>query len=208
MPTTSTFVETQFPTDISYGSSGGSGFSTTIFSTEGGWEQRNVNWSATRAEYDVSHGIKSRADMDVIIEFFMAMRGRAYAFRFKDWSDFYIVNQQIGVGDGTTRVFQLVKTYTDPLGLSSYTRTIVKPVSGSLTTLLVSGVPVVSSAFSVNYTTGGITFNTAPAATHPIIVSYIEFDTPCRFDTDKLNVRQDFWETESWEGIKLMEVRL
>ena len=82
MTTTSTFVETQFPPDISYGSSGGSGFSTTVFTTEGGWEQRNINWSMTRAEYDVSQGIKSRSDMDVLVQFFMAMKGKAYAFRF------------------------------------------------------------------------------------------------------------------------------
>jgi len=206
MTTTSTFVETQFPPDISYGSSGGSGFSTTVFTTEGGWEQRNINWSMTRAEYDVSQGIKSRSDMDVLVQFFMAMKGKAYAFRFKDWADYYIANQELAVGDGTTTAFQLIKVYTDPLGLSSFTRTIAKPVTGTLTTVLIAGVP--TTAFTVDYTTGMFTFATAPAATHPIVVSYIEFDTPVRFDIDKLNVRQDFWEVESWEGIRLIEVRI
>lgn len=203
---TTVFVETQFPSDISYGSTGGSGFSTTVFTTEGGWEQRNMNWSMTRAEFDVSQGIKTQDQMDILIQFFMAMRGKAYGFRFKDWSDYYIANQQIGVGDGTTTVFQLVKTYSDPLDAASFTRTIKKPVNGTLSTVLVGGVPTTS--YTVDYTTGLFTFAVAPLAAHPVTIVYVEFDVPCRFDIDKLNVRQDFFQVESWEGIKVMEIRL
>jgi uncharacterized protein (TIGR02217 family) len=209
---TTTFIESQFPPDISYGSSGGSGFKTTIFATEGGWEQRNVDWSMSKAEYDVSQAIKNIDDMNTLIQFFMAVRGKAYGFRFKDWGDYQIVNQQIGVGDGTTTQFQLVKTYTDPNNIMTFTRTIAKPVAGSITTLLVAGVPVPTSGTGLHYsldtTTGIFTFSAAPAATQPIVVSYIEFDVPVRFDTDKLNVKQEFWQTSSWESIKIVEIRL
>lgn len=203
-----TFIETQFPPEISYGSSGGSGFSTTIFEATSGFEQRNINWSMSRAKYDISHGIKTKADMDTIVEFFMAMRGKAYAFRYKDWADFEIANQQIGVGDGTTASFQLVKTYTDPLALQSFTRTIKKPVNGTLTSILVAGAP--ETHFTLDYTTGIVTFagGHIPTAGQSIVVVYIQFDVPVRFGTDELNVRQDFFQVESWEGIKIIEVKL
>jgi uncharacterized protein (TIGR02217 family) len=203
---TSTFIETQFPPDISYGSKGGSGFSTTVFETTSGYEQRNVNWSNSRAKYDISYGIRYTTDITTVVNFFMAMQGKAYAFRFKDWADYQITNQQIGLGDGTTTTFQLGKTYSDPLNQQSFTRTIMKPVSGTLTTVTVGGTP--TTAFSLDYTTGIFTFSSAPAATHPVVVEYVEFDTPCRFDTDNLSISQDFWNVESWENIPVIEVKL
>lgn len=200
-----TVQEVQFPTDISYGSAGGSGFSTTVFETTSGYEQRNVNWSKSRGSWDVSYGVKDRSQMDSLVTFFMAMQGKAYAFRFKDWADYYVVNQQIAVGDGATKTFQLIKTYS--AGTNTFTRTIKKPVANTLQQVLVAGAPA-SPQPAIDTTTGLITFNAAPANGAPIVVTYCEFDVPARFDTDKLDVRQDFWQTESWQSIKIVEVKL
>ena len=49
------FIEVRFPTDIAYGSAGGPEYSTDIVITQGGYEQRNVNWSQARARYNVAH---------------------------------------------------------------------------------------------------------------------------------------------------------
>ena len=206
MPITNVFREVQFPADISYGSKGGSGFNTTIFETTGGFEQRNINWSRPRGEWDVSHGIHSRDDMDDLIAFFMAMQGKAYAFRFKDWADYKIANMTIGTGNGSNRVFQLSKTYLAG-GNASYgfTRIIKKPVAGTLQTVTVNGS---SAPFSVDITTGLITMNNAPTNGAAVNVVYAEFDVPVRFDTDALDVQQDYWNTESWNSIKVKEVRL
>ena len=38
------FIETRFPADISFGSAGGPEYSTDIVVTQGGYEQRNINW--------------------------------------------------------------------------------------------------------------------------------------------------------------------
>lgn len=206
MTLSNVFVETRFPEQISYGSSGGPGFSTTIFKSASGREQRNINWSQSRAEYDASHGIKNKGDMDVVLAFFYAMMGRAYAFRYKDWADYQITNQTIGIGDGTTRTFQIIKTYSDPLNIQSFVRTIKKPVNGTLSTVLVGGSP--TTAFTVDYTQGTITFTTAPLNTQPVFVSYVEFDVPVRFDTDVSSIKFDFFNVESWDNIKLVEVKL
>jgi uncharacterized protein (TIGR02217 family) len=199
-----TFIEVQFPTDISYGSKGGSGFNTSVFTTTAGFEQRNINWSKSRAEFDIGYGVRDFADMTNVVNFFMAMQGKAYSFRFKDWADFYLTNQQIAVGDGVTKVFQIIKTYT--AGSSTYTRTINKPVAGTLQAILVNGSPVTS--YTLDTTTGLITFSNAPVANAPIVVTYMEFDIPCRFDVDKLDVSQDYFNAEQWQGIKVIEVRL
>ncbi|RME61845.1 MAG: TIGR02217 family protein, partial [Alphaproteobacteria bacterium] len=57
------FHDVRFPTDISFGSSGGPGFSTSIVETASGVEQRNANWAAARARYDVGTGIRGEDDL-------------------------------------------------------------------------------------------------------------------------------------------------
>lgn len=198
------FHEVRFPEDISYGSSGGPKFKTTVFTLDSGYEQRNIDWSQMKAEYDVSQGVKTRAQMDDLRAFFYARRGRAYGFRFKDWGDYQAANQQIGVGDGTTKNFQMIKTYTS--GPSSYARKLTKLVSGTFT----AGVLVnsVSAPYTVDVNTGIITITTAPGAGQIVFVPYVEFDVPVRFDTDHLSATHDQWEMESWNSIPLVEVRV
>lgn len=149
------FHEVLFPETISYGSSGGPKFKTTIFTADSGYEQRNVDWRDVRCEYDVAHGIKSREQMDELFAFFMARRGRAYGFRFKDWSDFQIKQQVIGEGDGTTTEFQIVKTYRSAQVESgvafSYSRDIGKIAWNTVSGVTVDGVVVPSSAYDVDH---------------------------------------------------------
>lgn len=198
-----TFLDVRFPVDIAYGSKGGPKFKTTIIETDSGYEQRNINWSQVKCEYDVSHGIKSRAEMDELRAFFMVCRGRASGFRFKDWGDFQAVNEQIGVGNGVTTAFQMVKTYET--SSFSYGRTLKKLVDGTTTNVLVNGVP---ASYTVNVDTGVYTLTSPPASSATVIVAYVEFDVPVRFDTDHLDAEHDFWETQSWSSIPLVEVRL
>lgn len=43
------FIETRFPVDIAFGSTGGTEYSTDIVITQSGYEQRNSNWAQARA---------------------------------------------------------------------------------------------------------------------------------------------------------------
>lgn len=202
-------MEILFPTDISYSSAGGPRFKTTVFESDSGYEQRNIDWSAVKSNYNVSQAIKSQTQMDALTNFFMVVNGRANWFRFKDWNDFTIEDMEIGVGDGTTVDFQITQTYswTEPENsvTVSYVRTIVKIAWGSLTEILIDGTP--NSDFTIDETTGIITFDTAPALAAVITVVYCEFHVPCRFDTDALEVIQEFWETSSWPHIPIVETR-
>ncbi|RMF08900.1 MAG: TIGR02217 family protein [Alphaproteobacteria bacterium] len=206
------FHEVQFPPAISFGSTGGPGFMTTVAEAASGWEQRNIEWQQARARYDVGTGLKSENDLADLIAFFRARYGRAYGFRFKDWTDFKscgpdatpaATDQVIGTGDGATTVYQLVKTYAS--GAETFTRTIAKPVAGTVTVAL-DGV-VQASGWSVDTTTGMVTFDTAPGA-NVVITAGFEFDVPVRFAEDRLGVSLETFRAGAAPAIPLIEVRV
>ena len=193
------FHEVRFPTEIAFGSSGGPEFFTSIISTYGGFEQRNINWSAARARYNVLHAIKNQTQIDELLAFFRARYGKAHAFRFKDWADYNALAQQIGVGDGANKNFQLSKAY------DSYVRIIKKPVSGSVKFYI--NEVLQTSGVAVNSATGVVTFTTAPTAAAVIKADY-EFDVPVRFDVDYLPASFDAAGLNSIRDIALVEVRI
>ena len=197
------FVETQFPTDIAYGSSGGPEYATDVVVSSSGYEQRNVNWAQARARYNVAHGVKTKAQLDALIAFFRARKGRAYGFRFKDWTDYQASLQTLGTADGIATQFQLMKNYVS--GSILEPRTIKKPVAG--TVQVYKNAVLQTSGVSVDTTTGLVTFSTAPAAGAVITASF-EFDVPVRFDTDKLSASLDAYGIHSWLDISLVEVRV
>jgi uncharacterized protein (TIGR02217 family) len=143
------FDEVQFPTTISYGSKGGPGFNTDVVMVDSGHEVRNINWATTRYAYDVSFGIKDIADLRSVQGFFLARRGKAYGFRFKDWIDYEVTNEVLA--QSGSKYVQLIKTYTS--GSRTYVRNIVKPVAGI--TMRRGGVSF--SAFTLDTTTGILT---------------------------------------------------
>lgn len=197
-----TFHEVQFPPKIAYGASGGAEFNTSVTSTFAGFEQRNINWQKARGRWDVSTGLKNKADMDALQAFFRARFGKAYGFRFKDWTDYQAVGQNIGTGNGTLTAFQLTKTYTS--GGNSYVREIKKPVTGTVKIYLNAVLQM--SGYTVDHTTGVVTFSAAPGA-GVVVSSDFDFDVPVRFDTDLLSVRADGPGIYVWDAIPIVELR-
>lgn len=197
------FVEIRLPVDISYGSSGGPEYSTDVTITHGGFEQRNINWADARAQYNVAHGVKTQAQLDELIAFFRARKGRAYGFRFKDWTDYQGIAEVLSIGDGITTNFQLVKHYSS--GGITETRAIKKAVAGTVQIYL--DAVLQTSGVSVDTATGIVTFATPPANGVEIMADF-EFDVPVRFDTDKLSASIDSYGSHSWMDIPLIEVRV
>jgi uncharacterized protein (TIGR02217 family) len=109
----------------------------------------------------------------------------------------------IGVGDNTETQFQLVKRY--PSGSVIEVRTITKPVAGSVRIYLDDVEQL--SGWSVDVTTGLITFSTAPASSVDITADF-EFDVPVRFDTDHMAVTIESYRLHAWQQIPIVEVRL
>lgn len=197
------FVETRFPTDIAYGSSGGPAYSTDVVTTAAGHEQRNSNWSQSRARYNVAHGVKTQAQLDALLAFFRARKGRAHGFRFKDWTDYVAQNQLVGIGDGETTVFQLKKHYIS--GAEQEVRLIHKPVAATVQVYLDSALQ--ASGVMVDDTQGTLIFDTPPTVDTEIRADF-EFDVPVRFDTDSLSARLENYGVYSWTDIPLVELRM
>ena len=202
------FIETpRFPVNVSYGSGGGPEFKTGVFTGHSGTEQRQINRERSKGSWDVSQGIRDKADMDALRTFFRACRGKAVGFRFKDWGDYQLVQEVIGAADNLETVFDLIKTYT--AGSESDVRRILKPVPTSLDAdapfvVRVNGSTVDPADYTVSYTAGTVTFDAAPV-TGAIDVT-CEFDVPVRFDTDKLDAKHDGWMQESWASIPIIEL--
>ena len=196
------FHEVQFPPDISYGASGGPGYSTTVVTTVSGHERRNSNWAAARGKWNVAHGLKKREQVAALIAFFRARRGRAFGFRFKDWTDHQAFAQLLGIGDGSNRTFQLIKSYASGGEIES--RLIAKPVPGTVK-IYRDGVEA-SSGWSVNTATGLVTFATAPASGVQVTADF-EFDVPVRFDSDQMDITIETYQLGSWGQIPVLEIR-
>lgn len=205
------FHEIRFPDSISRGAKGGPERRTRIVELASGDEERNASWANSRRRYDVSYGVRRADDLAAVVAFFEARNGRLHAFRFKDWSDYKSclpsaapapTDQIIGTGNGSTSTFALIKTYAS--GAQSWARAIIKPVAGTVTVSL-NGITQ-GSGWSVNTTTGIITFTVAPT-TGAVIRAGFEFDVPVRFDTDELPVTLDIERTGSIPSIPLIEVR-
>ena len=205
------FHEVRFPDNISRGARGGPERRTQIVELASGDEERNASWANSRRRYDAAYGIRRADDLAAVVAFFEARNGRLYGFRWKDWGDYKSclpsgtpapTDQAIGSGDGVITVFQLVKAYTS--GAQTWDRTITKPVVGTVTVAL-DGIEQ-ANGWSVDTTTGQITFATAPADS-VVISAGFEFDVPVRFDTDMLDVTHDIERLGSITSIPLIEVR-
>ena len=196
------FHEVRFPPDISYGAVGGPTFSTGVVTSMSGGEQRAQNWAQSRIKYDVSHGVKTKAQLDALIAFFRARKGKAYGFRFKDWADFSAVGQPCVNLDNPLQ-YQLAKTYVDDAGYADI-RTIKKPVIGTVK-VYIDGL-LATEGFTVDHMTGILEF--ADAQMGRAITSDFEFDVPMRFDCDEMPICLDNYEVYSWGSIALVEIKV
>jgi uncharacterized protein (TIGR02217 family) len=207
------FDEIRFPVAISRGGSGGPERRTEIVTTASGREERNSRWADSKRRYNAGFGVKSLDDIHAVVAFFEERRGRLHAFRWKDHVDFKscapmdaiaATDQLIGVGDGVTATFQLVKRYGS--GLRDHVRVISKPVAGSVM-VAVNGTPAVN--FTLDATTGVVTFlpGSIPGVDAEVTAGFA-FDVPVRFDTDQLSINLQNFAAGDIPEIPVVEVRL
>jgi len=189
----SAFHEIRFPFAIALGASGGPERLTEVVTLVSGREERNAPRASSRRRWDAGPGIASLDDIATLIAFFEARRGRLHGFRFRDPLDNRScapaaepspADQVLGTGDGDTTAFQLVKRYAS--GAESWTRTIAKPVDGSVRVALDG----LETAATVDHTTGLVTFDTPPVPGAAITAGFA-FDCAVRFDTDRLDIALD-----------------
>jgi len=203
------FHDVQFPPSIAEGAEGGPEYSTSVIATSGGYEQRVANWSIGRGRWNAGTGLKDDADVAELIAFFRARQGRLHGFRFKDWSDYTLPRQAIGLTDGVDATWQIFKAYVS--GPATATRPITRPVPGTVQ-CWVNNAPIPlgvgAGEFQVNLATGVITLGaTLAATTGQAIEAACEFDVPARFDTDALPLRLTAFHIGEWPDVPVVELR-
>ncbi|MEZ6028155.1 MAG: DUF2460 domain-containing protein [Hyphomonadaceae bacterium] len=185
------FHEIRLPLAISLGATGGPERLTDVVRLASGAENRNARWAGSRRRWDVG-GATLRLDAAYeLIAFFEARGGRLNGFRFRDPVDWKSCapgatisasDQIIGTGDGETTTFQLVKRYVS--GEDVFARPIRKPVDDSVVVALDG---IVAAEVEVDAGTGVVAFSEAPPSGASITAGF-EFDTPARFDVDRLDM--------------------
>lgn len=191
----------RFPAQLAYGAQGGPGYSTDVVLTGSGQESRNVNWAEAVCRWDVGSIHRSKAEIDVLIQFFHAVaQGQDGLFLFRDFTDDTFDNP-IAVGDGATTSFQVVKQYA--VGPYSSTRRLTHPSAGTVSVRL-DGTLV--SGWTLDDATGLLQFTSAPGA--GVVVSATgEFEVVCRFAQDMLPITRVAPNAYSCGHIEIVEVR-
>lgn len=172
------FVEQVLDLGYDYGATGGPLWSTTISESGGGTEKANVNWSQPKGRWELGdrsgENCLTLDQHEYIYGFWMARRGQAIGFRYKDWGDYQLNRELIGTGDGTKTQFQVTKTYGD------FVRILKKLDSEGFQI----ETPGAALNYALNPTTGVVTFGSAlPTGTK--IYATGEFHVPVRFEQDE-----------------------
>lgn len=174
-----------FPTDISYGSTGGAGYSTIITKLDSGHEIRSARWAQAKHRYDAGYGVKSLDQLKTVLEFYHARLGTAHGFRWKDQMDFSTDSTRRGTADwddvnlgqkNSSNQVQLQTHYTS--GGVTVKRNIEKPISGTIKVGWNGAEKTEGVDWSVDTSTGIIT---ASGAGSYDIKAGCQFHVPCRF---------------------------
>ena len=201
----------RMPAEWSRGSSGGPAFFTTRVPLADGDEYRARQWVHPLHRFDVAKAMQSAEEMGELRAFFNARGGSHRAFLMMDWLDHTsaangmdaptMLDCPLGVGDGATTQFQLVKRYQD--AANQYDRPIAWPVAG---TLAVAKDAVAEAGVSVARGTGLVTFDVAPALGE-VLTSGFRFDVPVAFDEDEFSASYDTVRSRSMGSVPISEIR-
>lgn len=174
-------------------------FSTTLVESDSGDEDANENWQHPLHTFRLPKLISNMAVFNALRAHWYNTKGPARTFPFRDPLDFAsvdlecantepaisLIDQVIGEGDGLTKDFQLIKTYT--AGAYSYSRTIQLPIVSSVLIGLDGDTPAAASGgpyvVTVTREGGNVNINPAPGNGVAITAGFL-FDVPVRFESD------------------------
>lgn len=169
-----------------------------------GREVRQADWATPRytwsLDYDFLRSDPSFGELQTLLGFFNKMQGSFGTFLYTDDDDHAATSQQIGIGDGTTVTFPLIRAF------GGY----IEPINRVNT---VSSVTVAGSAASptINYDAGiesgsSLTFLSPPAAGAAIIASFTYY-WRCRFSNDTTDFTKFLYGLSSVSGLKFESVK-
>ncbi|MDQ3819359.1 MAG: DUF2460 domain-containing protein [Acidobacteriota bacterium] len=171
---------------------------TTVIPRGNGGEQRIARWADGRAKFDAALGVRSLKDLQTLVKFHCRRKGKERGFMVRNLLDYTIDGSTsgegaFGLGDTSTKTFQLTKTTTDYTTTdpvygttgNTETRNIYLPEHGTVT-VYVNGVAKVEGIdYTIDYKTGKVTFTSAPAL-NALLEWTGRFYIPVRFTEDEV----------------------
>jgi uncharacterized protein (TIGR02217 family) len=120
-------------------------------------------------------------ELRTLMGFFMLCQGAYGTFLFEDPSDHQVTGQQIGIGNASTTVFQLQRAMGATLLGGGFLEPIVAP--NVVSAVYLDGITQSPGTYSVDASTGLLTFDTAPGSGLIITVD-CSYYFRCRFTDD------------------------
>lgn len=188
-------------------------FQTRIQVAISGAETRIADWSFPRYSYELQFEfLRNNAtyqELQRLSAFFLARRGSFDSWLFDDVDDNTVTGQAIGIGDGATFDFPLVRSYGAP-GHPAWLDTIGAP--NVVSAVYLDGVvQTVTTDYTVSVwgdaTPGVISFVSAPGGS-VVITADFTFYWPCRFVDDLLDFEKFMSFLWKAQKVKFMTIKV
>jgi uncharacterized protein (TIGR02217 family) len=209
------FLELQLDPLVTQGSKGGLVYTTIVVSNPSRIETRFPQQSRGYWKMTINLTDKSRTEMATIQAHFVAVQGKNYGWRFRNFRDYQAPDPKMTTefaepltlfAGGTTVQLSKARTY----GGATEIVPIRKPdmyMTGFNLYLDGSTTPWPEAGnWSIDTTTGIITF--ANNMTGHSFAWQGEYDIPVRFDVDEPDISWDDFDVMGWEDIKVMEIQV
>lgn len=193
-----------FPRDVAQGCQGVMMRRDELVTLASGREEVNQRWRHARRSWNAGLAIRSADDLSEVLDLWEEAAGRVHSFRFRDWLDFKsckpsaapaALDQVLGTGDGSTRSFQMVKTYG---AARPYVRPIELPRLSSVL-VGVGGSPR-AEGWSLSPIGGVLTFDAPPSPGSLVTAGYM-FDVPVRFEADSILAEWSYFGPSGGDGV-------
>jgi uncharacterized protein (TIGR02217 family) len=147
-------------------------------------------------------GTNLDTDLVTIQGFYLQMQGRLGVFLLDDPDDDVVSGQAIATGDGSTTVFQLIRTR------GGYAEPVQTPFTAPAPNIYVDGVlKTVGTDYAISNPGGALTFTAAPALGKAITAD-INYYWPVRFDDDSQEYEKFMFQLWNLRTVKLIQVKL
>jgi len=182
-------------------------FATVVRTAASGQETRVALWPAPRWHFKLGYDLlraDANQELQTLMGFFLARQGQYDSFLYQDPDDNAVTGQPLGVGDGATTAFQLLRSF------GGFAEPVRAPNLGATLNVYLAGVAQSSSSYAVSgwgtATPGMLTFDTAPGAGVAIAADF-SFYFPVRFAADLAEFSQfmhQLWELKQIELVSVL----
>jgi len=208
-----------FPTDISEGSTCLLAGNVTVLRNRKGLEYRASPWNRQLQTYDIRYGLRKAEDVLNVIRFYSSRNGSEHSFKFKDPIDNTTAADGVSSptnldeywfqasadASGDYLYHQLFKTYSD----NGFDKKIPIrcPIAATVTILKNGAISLTQGTdYSVNESSGKITFVSGRFVKGDILTFGCSFYTPVRFDEQSnISLLENI---SDWNDRELPEIRL